>query len=76
MKKILLSVTLGVFLIGFFACGGGGGKYAEVKDAMEDMFDAMDTMTAGLDKAGNADDVVKVLNSFADTMGKLSQRIK
>ncbi len=73
MKKLILLVTLGLFLMGILACGGG--KYADAISLTEEAVDAMENYCTGLEKADNAKDVAAVINKFSDTMAALKPKM-
>jgi hydrogenase maturation factor HypE len=75
MKKLVLFATIGLFLIGMTACGGGG-KYADAKEAMQDMVDLMDNLAADMEKADDAKSVAAVLNKYGDKLQALKPRME
>lgn len=74
MKKLLILVTVGLFLLGMLACGGD--KYGEAKVVIEDMANALESFTADAEKIESADDAAKILEDFAEKMKGLSEKMK
>lgn len=74
MKKLVLCLTVGVFLVSLFACGGGG-KYAEVKDVLGKSADATEKFVAAAEKVANADDAAAALNGYAEAMAELAPKM-
>lgn len=60
----------------FLLNGCGGKKYADAAELNEDVIKVMDEYVAELDKSGNAQDVAKAMNGFADKMEALMPRMK
>ena len=60
----------------FLLNGCGGEKYADVKEANEDVVKAMESYMAELDKSENAKDVAKAMDHFADKMEALVPKMK
>ncbi len=75
MKKLFSVLAVGLLLFAF-ACGGGGGKYAEAKKIMEETADTMEEFMNSVEKAGSADDVVAAINKFSDSMKKLKPKVE
>jgi hypothetical protein len=75
MKKLVLCATVGLFLIGVIACGGGG-KYADAKALIEDTLDATETFIAACDKIKNVDDAIAAVTDYAEAMKELQPKIK
>ena len=73
MKKIVLYSVLVLFLSGMVACGGGG---SEVEKVFEDYLGAIDGLASDIEKAADADGVVKALNTFSDKMTALGPKMK
>ena len=72
MKKLLMVAVLGVFVLSFFACGGGG----DAKSVMRDYLDATKSFVESLKNANDAPVVVTALNSYSDKMEKLVPKMK
>lgn len=73
MKKGL--VIIGIIAMSFaFACKGGG-KYAEINAAMNDMIDVLEAYTKDMEAAKSADDVVKAIENATAKMEKLKPRM-
>lgn len=68
--------TAFIFVVGFIACGGGGGKYGDAKKAMGEMMENMNNLASSLDKADDAKGVAAALNKFCDAMEKLKPTIE
>ena len=77
MKKIVLFTTLGLFLLGFVACGGtGGGKYADAKEAMQEMIDVMNDFGAAMENANDGKAVAAALEDFIDNMESMKGKME
>lgn len=74
MKKLVLVLTVALFLLGLSACGGG--KYADVKALMNKMIDANEEFAAAADKAKNVDDAIAALNDLAKAMEGVIPKMK
>ena len=74
MKKLMLVLTVVFFLLGLTACGGGG-KYGEVTDVMNQFIDAQEKFAAAAEKASSADDAVAAINDFAAAMEKIGPKM-
>jgi hypothetical protein len=72
MKKLFSLLVVGLFLLAY-ACGGGGN---DPKSVMKDYFDVMEGFVNGMEKAGNANDVVAVMEKFVVKMKDLKPRMK
>ena len=72
MKKLFSLLVVGLFLL-VYACGGGGD---DPKSVMKDYFGVMEGFVSGMDKAGNANDVVAVMEKFIVKMKDLKPRMK
>lgn len=66
MKRLVLVLTVALFLIGLTACGGG--KYADVKDVMGKILDANEKFTAAAEKAEDVDGAVAAIETYAEGM--------
>ena len=67
---------LAVFMVAFYACGGGGGKYADLKPVIKDMNKATEKFIADMEKADNGEKVAAALTGYAEAMGKLQPKMK
>ncbi len=77
MKKLVLFTTLGLFLLGFVACGGaGGGKYADAKEVMQESIDMMNDFSAAMEKADDGKAVAAALEDFLDKFESLKGKIE
>ncbi|MFH0886806.1 MAG: hypothetical protein V1843_01435 [bacterium] len=77
MKKLIGFSVLALFAVAIIAgCGGGGQKYAEVKDILNKMITIQETFTAAVDKAKSPKDVVAAIDSFAKDMMTLAPKMK
>lgn len=74
MKKLVLLLTVVVFLAGVVACGGGG-KYDDAKAVMNDMIDAFNGFGDAMDKANDGKAVAAAIEDFADKMAALKPKI-
>lgn len=72
MKKIVLYSVLVLFLSGMVACGGG----SDAENVFDEYLGAIDGLAGDVDKAANADDVVKAIESFAEKMTALGPKMK
>ncbi len=77
MREIKWMAFLGIaiFIVGFIACGGGGGKYAEVTKIMEKSAEVVDNFVSKMDKADSGPKVAAAINSFADEMEKMKPKM-
>ncbi len=75
MKKIILFATLGVFLLGVLACGGGG-KYADAKAVMKDMADCTESFIAAVEKSDDANGLVAAAEKFSKAWAKLKPKME
>lgn len=75
MKKLVLILTVVVFLVGMIACGGGE-KYGDVKAVMNDLADAFDGFGIAMEKAEDGKAVVAAINDFADKMKTLQPKME
>lgn len=60
--------ALVAFIVGFVACGGGGGQFSSEKKVMEKGAKIMEDFLNSMEKADNAKGVAAALNTFADEM--------
>jgi len=73
VKKIVLYSVLVLFLSGMVACGGGG---SDAENVFDEYLGALDGLAGDVEKAANADDVVKALNTFSYKMTALGPKMK
>jgi len=71
MKKITMILVGTCLLLGLVACGGDTPKVV-----MNDMVSLLDTYVTSMDKAENADDIVRIINDFSEGMQELAPRMK
>ena len=76
MKSYSLIRMLCLLVLLFLSNGCSGKKYADAEELNEDVIKVMDEYVAELDKSGNAKDVAKAINRFADKMEALMPRMK
>lgn len=74
-KHVLVSIMCMAALL-FLLNGCGGGKYADVIKLNQEYIGLVETYIADLDKAGNAKDVAKAMNRFADGLEKVWPRME
>jgi hypothetical protein len=74
MKKLVLVTA--VFLLLFGLAVYGGGVYSEVKLLMEKVVLSLEKLTAGLEEAEDADDVVAALDSYTSETLPLAPKMK
>jgi TolA-binding protein len=65
MKNLVMVVTVCLFFVGLIACGGGG-KYADAREATEEMIDLMNDFADSLEKAEDGKTVVAAIEKFVD----------
>jgi len=70
MKEGMVGVLLAALLV-LTSCGGG--KYADVKSAMDGQMKAMDRFSEKIDKAENSEQVVAALDEFGAKMEKFAR---
>lgn len=73
MKKSLSVVLVALLSAAILSCGG---KYDEVDRTLSDYADAMEDYVTQMDKADNADAVVKAMNDYTRKMTSLAPRLK
>ena len=64
-----------LFIAGFIACGGGGGKYADAKKVMEESLQTMQDFIGAVEKADSAPEVAAALNAFTKKMNELKPKV-
>lgn len=74
MKKIAILVSLASLVV-LTSCGGGG-KYADAKDVINDQLQAMEKFSAAVEKAQDSPQVVKALDQLQQSMEKLVPRVQ
>lgn len=74
MKRLILGLTVVLFLIGLTACGGG--KYADAEDFMNKSIEANEKFAAAAEKVENVDGAVAVIEDFANSMKGLMPKMK
>ncbi|MEJ2037913.1 MAG: hypothetical protein P8X55_03135 [Desulfosarcinaceae bacterium] len=72
--KLLLVALMVVAMLAVAGCSSD--KYADAKSLLKDQANAAESYVTGLEKAGNADEVAKVINKYTDDMKGLIPRIK
>ncbi|BBO66859.1 hypothetical protein DSCA_07890 [Desulfosarcina alkanivorans] len=73
MKKTLLAALVALLSTAILSCGG---KYDDVDRTLSDYADAMEDYVSRMDKADNADAVVKAMNDYTRKMKSLAPRLK
>lgn len=68
MPNALKTLCLSLMVMGIIACGG---KYDDVIEINTEFITLVETYVAGLDTAGNAAEMAKVMNTFAAGLEKL-----
>jgi len=66
MRNILVMVSIAAVLVVAVGCGGGG-KYADAKDALNTQADMMEEFAVGVENAKDSAAVVAVLEKFQKT---------
>lgn len=74
MKKNI--VIIGILMMSLTVACKGGGKYTEIKSAMNDMIDILESYTKDMEGAQSADDVVKAIENATTKMEKLKPRLE
>ena len=72
MKKFLS--LLGIATLVFFISCGGGGKYSDIKDLVNNIIKNQDDYLRSLENSKNVDDVVNAMNTFTDNIIKLGEQ--
>ena len=67
----IIVLGLFVFVLGITACGGGGGKYADVKSLLTKFNKTTETWMAAMEKADTAKEVASALSDYAKEMKDL-----
>ena len=75
-KKWTVLLTAAVFMIGLTACGGGGGKYADLKPVIKKYNSQVEKFIGAMDKADSAEKVAAALTDFADVMKGLKDSMQ
>jgi hypothetical protein len=65
-----------IFIIGMTACGGGGGKYADLKPVVQKFNANTEKFIATMEKADSAEKVAAAMNDFAKIMGDLKTQME
>lgn len=73
MKKNLV-LFLSVVLLFGFACSGG--KYGDIKDALNDLIDMQEEYIKTIEKAQGASDVASAINRYADRFVQIKPRLQ
>jgi hypothetical protein len=66
MRNILVMVSIAAILVVAVGCGGGG-KYADAKDALNAQVDMMEEFAVGVENAKDSAAVVAVMEKFQKT---------
>jgi hypothetical protein len=72
--NVIKWLGLSVAVLCLLSCSGG--KYGEVKSAMNDQSSAMEDFVARVDKAGSGKEVAAALDRYADQMARMMERGK
>lgn len=75
-NKWVIFGGLTLFIFCLTACGGGGGKYADVKSVMKKVGEETDKFVAAMDKADNGEKVAAAMTDFAETMGEMRTELE
>ena len=75
MKKMIIVLFLSLLTMSFLIIGCSA-KYSDAEKVSEEYIDLMEGYIADLEKVGNAKDVVRAMNKFADGMEDLLPRMK
>lgn len=74
MKKLVLLLTVALFLLGLSACGGG--KYADAKALIEKQIKITEDFVTACDGVQNADDAAKAITDFANGINSLKPEME
>ena len=74
--RLSLVLVLGLSMAFMAACGGGGGKYGDVKKALEAYAANMDSFISAMNSAEDAGAAAKAMNEFADKMEALKPKME
>ena len=66
MRNIMVMASIAAVLVVAVGCGGGG-KYADAKDALNTQADMMEEFAVGVENAKDSAEVVAVLEKFQKT---------
>lgn len=73
MKKLVLFAALGLFLLGFAACGG---QYADAKETMQESIDLMNNFSDAMEKADDGKAVAAALEDYIDGMKSMTAKME
>lgn len=75
MKK-LKTVALVIFVPVLLALVACGNKYSDAEEIMEKQADTMEAYCDRVEKAGNAEDIIKAVDNFSADMEKLAAKME
>ena len=75
LKRSLFFAGSIVLVLLFLGCGGGGGKYGDLKKAMRDMTDATRSFADNVEKASDGKGVAEALQKYVKAMEGLQPRM-
>lgn len=68
ITKGITIVCVLIFAVALTSCGGGGGKYSDLKPVVKQFNNTTETFINAMEKADTADKVAAALNAFAKEM--------
>ncbi len=72
-RSLLVVSAVVIMLLG---CGGGGGKYADLKKAMTDMVEATGSFADDVEKAEDGEGVAKAIQRYVAAMEGLEPKMR
>ena len=75
-NKFLVVLCAIVFIAGLTACGGGGGKYADLKPVVKKFNSNTEKFIAAMENADSAEKVAAALTDFSKVMAGLRDEMK
>jgi len=73
--KWISLLSLAVFMVGLIACGGGGGKYSDLKPLVKKYNQETEKFISAMENADNAKKVAAALTEFSQAMKQLKPKM-